>query len=155
MNIQYFYKPFLVIISLLASTSFAQSSLDPAGYQSIDRIVVVVDDEVITQQEADEVLQNALRQLEKQGTQLPRRDVLEKQILERLILKRIRLNRARELGLVVSDDAVEQTLHRIAQDNNLSMEAFRETLQNEGTDIQLFREEIREEILMVRLKSRR
>ena len=153
MNIQYVYKPFLVIISLLASTSFAQSSLDPAGYQPIDRIVVVVDDEVITQQEADEVLQNALRQLEKQGTQLPRRDVLEKQILERLILKRIRLNRARELGLVVSDDAVEQTLRRIAQDNNLSMEAFRETLQNEGTDIQLFREEIREEILMVRLKE--
>lgn len=139
--------------SSLASVSFAQSSVDSAVSQLIDRIVVVVNDEVITRQEADEVLQNAIRQLEKQGTQLPRREILEKQILERMILKRVQLQRAHELGLVVSDGEVEQTLRRIAQDNDLSMEAFRQTLQNEGTDIRTFREEIREEILMVRLKE--
>jgi len=153
MNIKYFYKIFLVVVSLVVSASFAQPLLDSAGPRSLDRIVVVVDDEVITQREADEVLQNAIRQLERQGTQLPRRDILEKQILERLILKRIQMQRARELGLVVSDSEVEQTLRRIAQENDLSMEAFRQTLQNEGTDIQSFREEIREEILMVRLKE--
>ncbi|SCZ84550.1 peptidylprolyl isomerase [Nitrosomonas mobilis] len=153
MNIKYFYRTFLAMVSLLMSVSFAQPLPDSAGPRFLDRIVVVVDDEVITQQEADEVLQNAIRQLERQGTQLPRRDILEKQILERLILKRIQLQRARELGLVASDGDVEQTLRRIAQENDLSMEAFRQTLQNEGTDIQSFREEIREEILMVRLKE--
>ena len=153
MNIKYFYKTLLAVVSLLAFTCFVQPLSGSAGPRPLDRIVVVVNDEVITQQEAGEILQSTIRQLEKQGTQLPRRDILEKQILERLILKRIQLQRARELGLVVSDGEVEQTLRRIAQDNDLSMEAFRQTLQNEGTDIQAFREEIREEILMVRLKE--
>lgn len=156
-NFMYFCKAllflFLVGIGLLASISFAQPLPDATGSRFLDRIVVVVDDEVITQREVDEVLQNTFRQLERQGTPLPRRDILEKQILERLILKRIQLQRARELGLAVSDSEVEQTLRRIAQENDLSMEAFRQTLQNEGTDIQSLREEIREEILMVRLKE--
>ncbi len=152
MNIKYFYVA-IAMANLMVSVSFAQSLADAAGPQSIDRIVVVVNDEVITQQEADEVLKSAIQQLEKQGTQLPRREILEKQVLERMILKRVQLQRARELGLVVSDGEIEQTLRRIAQDNDLSMEAFRQTLQNEGTDIQAFREEIREEVLMVRLKE--
>ncbi|MDT8363248.1 MAG: peptidylprolyl isomerase [Nitrosomonas sp.] len=152
MNISLLYIA-LATVSSLASVGFAQQLGESTGVQPIDRIVVVVNDEVITRQEANEVLQNTIRQLEKQGTQLPHRDILEKQILERMILKRVQLQRARELGLVVSDGEIEQTLRRIAQDNNLSMEAFRQTLQNEGTNLQTFRDEIREEVLMVRLKE--
>ncbi len=124
-----------------------------SGIRSIDHIVAVVNEEVITQQEVNEALQNTMRQLQRQNVQLPRRDVLEKQLLERMILKKIQLQRAKEIGLTVSDNDLDQTLRRIAQDNNLTMEEFRRALDQEGTNLKKFREEIREEILMVRLKE--
>ncbi|MXS85483.1 molecular chaperone SurA [Nitrosomonas sp. HPC101] len=119
----------------------------------LDRIVAVVDEEVITQQELNELLQKTVQQLQKQNTQLPNMDVLEKQLLERLIIKRIQLQRAKEVGLTVSDNDLDQTLRRIVQDNQLTMNEFRQILLQEGTSLNVFREEIRDEILMTRLKE--
>nr|WP_240142215.1 peptidylprolyl isomerase [Nitrosomonas sp. GH22] len=119
----------------------------------IDRIVAVVNEEVITQQETNELLQNTIQQLQKQNIQLPSMEVLEKQLLERLIIKRIQLQRAKEVGLSVSDNDLDQTLRRIVQDNHLTMDEFRQVLLQEGTNLSLFRDEIRDEILMSRLKE--
>ncbi|MGG7054038.1 peptidylprolyl isomerase [Nitrosomonas sp. ANs5] len=148
----------LIIIGLLAAsmvTDIAAQNTDSYDHQirPIDHIVAVVNEEVITQQEINEVLQNTMRQLQRQGTQLPGMEVLENQLLERMILKRIQLQRAKELGLSVSDGDLDQTIRKIAEDNNLSMEGFRQALAQEGTDLRTFREDIREEILMVRLKE--
>lgn len=132
------------------------SAQDPRSGNDIkplDRIVAVVNEEIITQQEINELLHNTVQQLQKQNTQLPRMEILEKQLLERLILKRIQLQRAKEAGVTVSDNDLDQTLRRVAQDNHLTMEEFRQALFQEGTDMNHFREEIRGEILMTRLKE--
>lgn len=139
--------------TMLTAGAFAQSSYSREDIRPIDRIVAVVNEEVITQQEIDEVLQNTVQQLQRQNTQLPRMEILEKQLLERLIMKRIQLQRAKEIGLTVSDNDLDQTLRRIVQDNHLTMDEFRQVLLQEGTDINRFREEIRGEILMTRLKE--
>lgn len=136
-----------------ATGVFAQNFHSHNDIRPIDRIVAVVNEEVITQQEINELLQNTVQQLHKQNTELPRMEVLEKQLLERLILKRIQLQRAKETGLTVSDNDLDQTLRRIIQDNHLTMDEFRQVLFQEGTDLNRFREEIRGEILITRLKE--
>ncbi len=120
----------------------------------IDHIVAVVNEEVITRNELNDLIESTVKQLQKQGTQLPPYDVLEKQLLERLIMTRIQLQRAKEIGISVSDTELDQTLRNIAKENNLSMGDFYAALEQEGIGLSRFRDEIRDEMLMVRLKER-
>lgn len=132
----------------------AQEAVAPNRVVSIDYIVAVVNEEVITRNELDDVIQSTILQLQKQGIQLPPPDVLEKQLLERLIMTRIQLQRANELGITVSDTELDQTIRNIAKENNLSMGDFYAALEQDGIGLTRFHEEIRNEILMVRLKER-
>ncbi len=122
--------------------------------QLVDRIVAVVNTDVITQFELDERLRMVVQQLRKQGTTLPPQDVLEKQMLERVITDRVQLQLARETGIRVDDLQLDKTLQRIAQENNLTMDGFRAALEKEGTSFAKFREEIRDEIILSRLRER-
>jgi len=119
-----------------------------------DRIVAVVNDEVITYFELRSRLDTALVQLQKQGTALPPREVLEKQMLERLIMDKVQLQHAREIGLRVEDGQLEQALQRIAAGNKMSLPQFREALQKDGIQFVKFREEIREEMTLARVRER-
>lgn len=124
------------------------------GLKPADRIVAVVNDEVITQVELNERLELALSQLRRQGTSLPPREELERQMLERMIVDKLQLQRAREIGLQVDDAQLDQTLQRIAANNNLSLEQFREALQRDGIPFARFREEIRGEMTIARVRER-
>jgi len=119
-----------------------------------DRIVAVVNDEVITLHELHTRLDIALDQLKKQGTPLPPRDVLEKQMLERLVMDKVQMQRARDTGLRVDDSQLEQALQRIATGNKMSLTQFRDALQKDGIAFAKFREDIREEMTIARLRDR-
>lgn len=120
----------------------------------IDRIVAVVDNDVITRSELNERVYMIIQQLEKQGTPLPPREMLEKQILERIIADRLQLQQAAQTGLRADDNMLDKAMGRIAEQNKLSIEEFRAALQSEGIDYRKFREDIRKEIILGRLKER-
>lgn len=129
----------------------------PAGLREplpADRIVAVVNDEVITLYELRSRLDTALKQLQKQGTPLPARDVLERQMLERLIMDKVQLQYARESGLKVDDAQLEQALQRIAASNKMSLAQFRDALQKDGIAFPKFREEVRQEMTIARIRER-
>lgn len=119
-----------------------------------DRIVVVVNDEVITLHELRSRLDTALVQLKKQGTPLPARDVLEKQMLERLVMDKVQLQYARETGLRVDDAQLEIALQRIAESNKMGVTQFRKALESEGIAYPKFREDIRDEMTIARIRER-
>ena len=146
----------LLSLGLCVSGELLAQAAAPAypGLKPADHIVAVVNDEVITQVELTDRLELALRQLRQQGTSLPPRNELERQMLERMIIDKLQLQRAREMGLHVDDAQLEQTLHRIATNNNMSMEQFRETLQRDGIPFASFREEIRSEMTIARVRER-
>ncbi|HMW54242.1 MAG: peptidylprolyl isomerase [Candidatus Accumulibacter phosphatis] len=121
---------------------------------AIDRIVAVVNDEVITQHELRARLDSALGQLQRQGMSSPPRNVLEKQVLERLVMDKVQLQQARDMGLRIDDAQLEQALQRIAAGNNLSLAQFRAVLEKDGIAFASFREEIRAEITIARLRER-
>ncbi|HEY0268033.1 MAG TPA: peptidylprolyl isomerase [Methyloradius sp.] len=120
----------------------------------IDRIVAVVDQGVITENELDDRIRIVTTQLEKQGNPLPPEAVLRKQILERLINDRLQLQYAAQTGLRVDDAQLDKTVERIADQNKMSVPDFRQALAAEGIGYRKFREDIRNEIILARLRER-
>ena len=145
----------LLLLFFLVEPSLAQTqqrqNTEPLP---ADRIVAVVNDDVITLNELRGHIDVAVDQLKKQGTPLPQRDALEKQMLERLVMTKVQLQRARDIGLRVDDSQLEQALQRIAANNKMSLSQFRDALQKDGIPLIKFREEIREEMIVARLRER-
>lgn len=141
---------------LLLGALLLHSLSSPAAPQVIpvDRIVAVVNNEVITEGELKDRLAMVTKQLQKQGTPLPPSDALKKQVLERMITDRIQLQYAKETGLRVDDAQLDRTLARIAEENHLTPGEFRAALERDGVDFNKFREEIRDEIIIARLRQR-
>lgn len=152
-----FLKPALnsaLALALIVVATLSAAAPKPGKIALVDRIVAVVNNEVITQRELDEKAKLAEQQLQRQGTPLPSRDVLEKQLLERLIIDKVQLQYAKENGVTVDDEALEQTLQRIATENKLTMEQFRAVLKRDGVSYDKFREDIRNEMVLARLRER-
>jgi peptidyl-prolyl cis-trans isomerase SurA len=151
-------KMLLALLFSMASLALVQAEeLKAAAAKSleIDRIVVVVNDDVITRHELDERLNTIRQQLKKQGTALPAPEELEKQVLERMIMDMLQLQFARETGVRVDDSQLDKALGRIAQQNNFaSLSEFRAKLDKDGVNFRKFREEIRSEIIAARLRER-
>jgi peptidyl-prolyl cis-trans isomerase SurA len=120
----------------------------------LDRVIAVVNNDVVTRLDLDEQIKLATQQLKRQGTPMPPQDVLERQILERMVISKVLVQMARETGLRVDDTQLQRAIERIAQENKLSPDAFRKQLEREGVDFNRFREELRNEILISRLKER-
>jgi peptidyl-prolyl cis-trans isomerase SurA len=139
------------LLALLAAAASAQQTRVPVV---IDRIVAVVNNEVITRGDLDERYRLATVQLKQQGTAPPPRDVLEKQILDRMVIDRVQLQLARETGLRVDDSDLDRALQRIAQDNKLTLPQLRAALEKDRIPFAKFREDIRSEIVLARLRQR-
>ena len=120
----------------------------------VDRIAAVVNDEVITRNELDERVKLAVRQLRQQGTPPPPRDTLERQILERMVTDRVQLQFAKETGLRVDDAELDRAIGRIAEENKLTPQQLRAVLEKDGIPFAKFREDIRNEIVITRLRER-
>jgi peptidyl-prolyl cis-trans isomerase SurA len=124
------------------------------GPQLIDRIVAVVNTEVITQRDLAERITLVGTQLKRQGTPPPPPEVLERQVLERMITDRVQVQFARDTGVRVDDLQVDRTMQLIAENNKLTLADFRRTLESEGVSFDRFREDIRNEIVISRLRER-
>ena len=139
---------FLCAALLLAGPIQAQS------VQPIERIAAIVDEDVILQSELDRAVANILAQYANRQNQLPPRNVLERQVLERLILVKLQTTRASETGVRVSDAEVDAAIGNIAQQNNLSPDQLRQQLARDGMSIDDFRNSLRDEIMIQRMRQR-
>lgn len=124
-----------------------------AAVEEIEGIAAVVDDDVITRGELATRLQAITKQLLQKGTQLPPQTVLQRQLLERMIIEHLQMAQAKQLGVAVGDEELNKIIERIAEQNKLSLLQFRETLERDGVSFATFREEIRKEVIITRLRS--
>jgi len=139
---------------LLATATSVAPAQQPRPAVLLDRIVAVVNNDVITRGDLEERYRFAGLQLRRQGTPLPPRDVLEMQILERLITDQVQLQLAKETGLRVDDTELDRAINRIAQDNKSTLPQLRAALDKDGVPFARFREDIRNEIIVSRLRQR-
>ena len=149
------FKLLISLFKLLIISSFIYSNLATAAeVVKMDRIIAVVDQNVITEQELTDRIKTVSAQLEKNGTELPPQNILAKQILERLIVDSLQLQMAAQTGLKVDDTQLDKTIERIAAQNKLSPDEFKIALEKDGISIRKFREDIRNEITIARLRER-
>ncbi len=120
----------------------------------MDHIVAVVENDIIMQSELDTKLRTVVGQMQQQGIQLPSSSVLETQVVERMILTKIQLQRAEETGIRVDDETLNRTISNIAAENKVSLSQFRDILEEDGFSYEQFRENIRNEIIISRLRQR-
>ena len=144
----------LLALMLAPATGHAQAQPKPRPILTIDRIVAVVNDEVITRNELSIRVARAASQLARQGTPAPPNADLEKQILERMISDRAVTQFAKENGMRIDDAELDRAIERIAQDNQMIVAQLRLALEKDGIPFARFREDIRGEILMARLRER-
>ena len=138
-----------------ASPAAAPASRPPARpIVPLDRVVAVVNDEALTQFDLNEQKRQVLQQMKTQKVTPPPADVLDKQLLERLITERALMQYAKETGVRIDDLQVERTIARVAQENKMSPEDFRKAVEREGIPYAKYREEIRNEIMVQRLRDR-
>lgn len=135
---------------LCASGVATQTS---AGVE-LDRVVAVVNDDIISRSELDARLGRVREQLRQSGTAPPPPDALRRQVLERLILRRLQLQIARNSGMRVDDESLNRTILRIAEQNELTLREFRDAVERDGHDFARFREEIRDDILIAEVRRR-
>ncbi len=142
-------------MALLAGLSLAsQLNVQAAEAVKMDRIVAIVDQTVVTEQELESRIATVTAQFKKQGTELPAEDILRKQILERLITDTLQIQYAAQTGLKVDDTQLDKTIGRIAEQNQLSLAEFSEALAKDGVSMRKFRADIRNEITIARLRER-
>lgn len=139
-------------LSLTGSAGAQQS--DAPEIIEIDRIVAVVNDDVIVESEMRRRMQAVIAQLQKSGVPAPPRDVLEKQVLEQLILDRLQMQMAESTGIRIDDETLNRQIADIARQNKLSLREFRDILARDGYDFAAFREEIRGELIKARVQQR-
>ena len=142
------------IVSFLAASLLAHAALAADGAIEVDRIVAVVNSDVITRTELRQRVEQVTRQLSRQGTPLPPAEVLERQVLERQIVERLQLQLAGETSLRVDDVTLDRALGRIADNNRMSMTDFRKALEKDGISWERFRDEVRNEMLLGRVRER-
>lgn len=119
----------------------------------LDRIVAVVNNEVILDSELVEMEQTVRQQLRQRDAAIPSSEILRRQVLERLIMQRLQIQRAEMSGIRVADDALNAAIRQIAENNNLTLRQFRDALESDGYDFTEFRETIREEMVINRLRK--
>lgn len=149
-----------VAVALTLTAAFA-IALSPradaqllADTNAIDRIVAVVDEDVILRSELDAQVDGVLAQFAQRGGPAPARAEVERQLLERMIDFRLQLARADGTGIRVTDTELEAATARIAEQSNLSPDQMRMALARDGISVEDFRRNLREQLMVDRLRQR-
>jgi len=147
-------KGFIIalFLSLVAGLSCDAALADDSATH-IDGIAAIVNDEVITESELDRELDRVRLQLQQKGLPSPSSTDLGKRVLEELIGTRLQLQLAKLNGISVTDETLDKAIENIAKMNKLSIDRFKEVLKKDGIQFQQFRERIRTEIIIRRLRQ--
>ena len=145
----------VLLAALLAAGATPTTALAQVSdqVQALDRIAAVVDEDVILRSELDRALANIRAQYAGRENQLPPTQILERQVLERLVLVKLQVARANASGMRVGDDELNQALAAIAQQNGTDLQGLGQRLAADGISLPEFRQSIREEMTVQRLRQ--
>jgi len=139
-------------IALPAQAQLLAPSASSAS-QPLDRIVAVVDEDVVLQSELDQAVASVQQQYASHPQQLPPQQVLQKQVLNRLVLMKLQIAKAQEQGIHVSDADVDQAVATVAAQNRISPEQLRTEVERSGDSYEAFRSQLADQLMVQRLQQ--
>ena len=131
----------------------AQATGTPAGPVMLNRVVAIVNEDIIVSSELQQSITQVTRQLQDKQTELPPRAVLEKQVLERLIMEHLQLQLAERNGIRIDDTMLNNKLRELARENNMTLGEFRDILERDGFSYSEFRDDLRREMTIKQLRQ--
>lgn len=135
-----------LLLSLTITAAQAQETL-------LDRIVALVDDEVVLASDLAAEMQSVSRELSRRNVRMPPRDELRRQVLERLIMQTLQFNVAERRGIRVDSATLDAAVRRVAERNGMTLPELRDALASEGLTMARFRDQMRREITLSRLRE--
>ena len=141
-------------LALLAPAFAGHAAAQSLAAEPLDRIVAVVNEDVVLQSELDRQVSAVTAQYANNPQQLPPRDVLERQLLSRLIMQKLQVERANSSGIRLSDTEIDQALVGIARQNNMDVSQLRGAIESQGINYDQFRRNVAEQVIVQRLRQR-
>ncbi|WP_269531757.1 peptidylprolyl isomerase [Chitinimonas sp. BJYL2] len=141
-----------LLLSLLVLAGLAP--VQAADPKPLDRVVAVVNKSAITEIELNARIRAVTANLARQNVAAPPLATLRQQVLDRMISEKVLIDYANDTGLRIDERQLDQTIERIAEQNKLTLAQFRTALDKEGTSYPAFREQIRQEMVIQRLRER-
>mgnify|MGYP001079094686 FL=1 len=135
-----------LLLSVTVTVAQAQETV-------LDRIVALVDDEVVLASELAAEIDSVSRELTQRNVRMPPRDELRRQVLERLIMQTLQFNVAERRGIRVDSATLDAAVRRVAERNGITLPELRDALESEGLTMARFRDQMRREITLSRLRE--
>lgn len=145
---EFMIRTLLATLLLGLSVSAAQ-----AEERVLDGIVALVDDEVVLASALEAEIDSVSRELAQRNVRMPPRQELRRQVLERLIMQTLQFNVAERRGIRVDSATLDAAVRRVAERNNITLPALRDALADEGMNMAQFRDQLRREITLTRLRE--
>jgi peptidyl-prolyl cis-trans isomerase SurA len=144
----------IILTSLLLCCAFCTTlSLAKSNSESLDKIIAVVNDDVITTSELQQSLAIVKLQIAQQNGPAPSENILKKQVLDQLISKKLQLQIAKQAGIGISDTDLDRAIETIAKQNNATTEMLYERLNADGMSTTDYRREIRDQLTLQKLQQ--
>lgn len=147
------YSNLFVATLLLVGTQLLVPQAMAAKAIGLDRVVAIVDEDVVLESELNDRVQTVLQRLKGQYTELPEEKVLTKQVLEQLVVERIQLGLAKRYDINVDDNEVNQAVETVRERNKMSEEQLLADLNRQGLSLAGLRNQIRNELTINHLQQ--
>ncbi len=145
----------IIRLGLIAGLALASVEIQAAPKSSqtvlLDRVLIVVDDSIITLNEVEARMKSARANLRRRNIAMPSDTVIRRQVMDAMILEQIQLGLAKRRGIQVSEPEVDQTLANIARQNRMSLQAFLAQTKKDGISADILRDDIRKQIIRRKL----
>lgn len=141
-------KLFIMSSMLVSIVCFAKNN-----EQSLDQIVAVINDDVVTRTELTHAMSLAKMQMSQEHVTLPADKILQKQVLDQLINKKLQLQIAKQVGINITEMDLDKAIESVAKQNNLSVTELYQRLNSEGMSTTDYRDEIRDQMAIHRLQQ--
>ncbi|SRR5579883_1738926 len=151
-------KKFITVTStLLMSTLFCMNlyakSTTHSTEQPLDQIVVIINDEVITNSELNHAVEMAKVQMTQSHFPVPPTDVLRKQVMDQLINKKLQLQVAKQANVAITDQEIDKAIKHIAEENHLTSQELYQHINSDGMKTSDYREEIRDQMTLQKIEQ--
>lgn len=147
------HRPGRAAVGVLLTLALVLASTAAPAAQTLDRIVAVVNEDVILESELEAELNRVRQRMQSQNRRPPPRDALVDQVMDQLIMERLQLAQAERMGITVDDNTLNAAVRRIAQQNNMNLQQFRRAVTQQGMEFAGFREDLRRDIRLQRLRQ--
>ena len=137
---------------LTATLLMVLAPLTQAETKWLDKIVAIVDDDIILASELDTRIESIQANIQRSGKEGPPPEQLRKEVLDLLILENIQLQLANRYGLRIEDEELNAAVARIAASNNLTLAQFQQALTASGASYLAVREQISKEMILQRVQ---